>query len=66
VIPDADIVENRVQAFIELPWAIAAVTVIEMRDEDLDNLDAAYETDRYWSVLNRIVTRIESDRKETK
>jgi hypothetical protein len=37
-----------------------------MTDEDLDNLDAAYETDRYGTVLNAIVTAIESDRKEAK
>ena len=27
--------------------------------EDLDNLDAAADTDRYWSVLNGIVRRIQ-------
>jgi hypothetical protein len=59
--PDADILENRVQAMIELPWPIPALTIIEMTDEDLDKLDAAYETDSYWSVLNRIVTRIERE-----
>jgi len=61
VIPDQDILEGRVQAMRELPWPIAALTIIEMSDEDLDNLDAAYETDQYWSVLNRIVTRIERE-----
>jgi hypothetical protein len=66
LIPDHDLVENRVQAMRELPWPIAALTIIEMTDEDLDNLDAAYETDRYWTVLNAIVTAIESDRKEAK
>jgi hypothetical protein len=43
----------------ELPWVIPALTIIEMTDEDLDNLDAAADTDRYWTVLNRIVARIE-------
>jgi hypothetical protein len=66
VIPDADILENRVQAMRELPWVIPALVIIEMRDEDLDNLDAAADTDKYWTVLNAVVTRIESDRKETK
>ena len=61
MIPDQDILEGRVQAMRELPWPIAALTIIEMSDEDLDNLDAAYETDQYWSVLNRIVTRIERE-----
>jgi hypothetical protein len=64
--PDADILENRVQAMIELPWPIPALTVISMTDEDLDLLDAAYEKPEYWSILNRIVARIESDRKETR
>jgi hypothetical protein len=30
-----------------------------MTDEDLDNLDAAADTDRYWSVLNGVVRRIQ-------
>jgi hypothetical protein len=61
VIPDADILENRVQAMSELPWVIPALTIIEMTDEDLDNLDAAADTDRYWTVLNAIVSRIERE-----
>ena len=61
MIPDQDILENRVQAMRELPWPIAALTIIEMSDEDLDNLDAAYDSPEYWSVLNRIVTRIERE-----
>jgi hypothetical protein len=61
VIPDQDILENRMQAMRELPWIIPALTIIEMTDEDLDNLDAAADTDRYWTVLNRIVSRIESE-----
>jgi hypothetical protein len=59
LIPDADIVENRVQAMRDVPWVIPALTVIEMTDEDLGHLDAAADTDRYWTVLNRIVARIE-------
>ena len=66
MIPDQEILENRVQAMRELPWVIPALVIIEMRDEDLDNLDAAADTDKYWTVLNAVVTRIESDRKETK
>ena len=61
MIPDQDILENRVQAMRELPWVIPALVVVEMTDEDLDLLDAAYETSEYWSVLNRIVTRIERE-----
>ena len=59
MIPDQDILENRVQAMRELPWPIPALVIIEMTDEDLDLLDAAYDTDKYWSVLNGIVSRIE-------
>jgi hypothetical protein len=67
VIWDApDLLESRVMAMRELPWVIPALTVIRMTDEDLDLLDAAYDSPEYWSVLNRIVRRIESDRKETK
>jgi hypothetical protein len=58
VIPDQDILENRVQAMRELPWVIPALTIIEMTDEDLDRLDAAFDTPKYWTVLNAIVTRI--------
>ena len=56
-----DLLESRVAAMRDLPWVIPALTIIEMTDEDLDLLDAAYETREYWSVLNRIVTRIESE-----
>jgi hypothetical protein len=43
----------------DVPWVIPALTIIEMTDEDLDNLDAAADTDKYWTVLNAIVSRIE-------
>jgi hypothetical protein len=56
---DIDILENRIQAVIELPWPIAALTVIQMTDEDLDLLDAAYDKPEYWSTLNTIVRRIQ-------
>ena len=59
MIPDQDILENRVQGMRELPWVIPALVIIEMTDEDLDNLDAAADTDRYWTVLNAIVSSIE-------
>jgi len=59
LIPDQDILENRVMAMRELPWPIPALVIISMSDEDLDLLDAAADTDRYWSVLNEIVTRIQ-------
>jgi hypothetical protein len=59
VIPDQDILENRVQAMRELPWPIPALVVVSMTDEDLDNLDAAADTDTYWGVLNEVVTRIQ-------
>jgi hypothetical protein len=59
LIPDQDILENRVAAMRDLPWLIPALVLVEFLDEDLDNLDAAADTDRYWTVLNRIVARIE-------
>ena len=61
MIPDQDILESRVQAMRELPWIIPALAIIEMTDEDLDLLDAAYEKPEYWSILNRIVARIEQE-----
>jgi hypothetical protein len=61
VIPDQDILESRVQAMRGLPWPIPALVIIEMTDEELDLLDAACDTDKYWSVLNSIVRRIEED-----
>ena len=64
MIPDQDILENRVQAMRELPWVIPALVVVSMTDEDLDNLDAAADSPEYWSVLNRIVTRIEERQHE--
>jgi hypothetical protein len=63
VIPDQYILENRIQAMRELPWQIAALTIISMSDEDLDNLDEAYRSAEYWSVLNSIVTRIQKGRR---
>jgi len=61
LIPDQHVLENRVQAMRELPWPIAALTIIEMSDEDLDNLDAAYDSPEYWSTLKTIVTRIQEE-----
>jgi hypothetical protein len=48
-------------AMRELPWVIPALTIIEMSDEDLDLLDAAYDSPEYWSTLNMIVTRIQEE-----
>lgn len=59
MIPDHDILESRVQAMRELPWVIPALVIIEMTEEDLDNLDAAADTHRYWPLLNGIVRRIQ-------
>ena len=58
---DQGILENRVQAMRELPWPIPALVIVEMTDEDLDLLDAAYETREYWSTLNTIVRRIQEE-----
>jgi hypothetical protein len=59
--PDQDILESRVAAMRDLPWPLPALVVVEFTDEDLDNLDAAADSPEYWSVLNRIVTRIERE-----
>jgi hypothetical protein len=61
VIPDQDILENRVQAMRELPWIIPALVIIEITDEELDLLDAAYDKPEYWSTLNTIVKRIQEE-----
>jgi hypothetical protein len=50
-----------VQAIRELPWPIPALVVIQFTDEDLDLLDAAYESREYWSTLNTIVKRIQEE-----
>jgi hypothetical protein len=60
-VPGADILESRVMAMRELPWVIPALTIIEMSDEDLDLLDAAYDSPEYWSTLNTIFTRIQEE-----
>jgi hypothetical protein len=59
MIPNLDILERRIAAMRGVPWPIPALVIIEMTDEDLDLLDAAADTDRYWTVLNAIVSRIE-------
>lgn len=56
---DIDLLEGRVAAMRDLPWPIPALVVVEFTDEDLDNLDAAADSDSYWSLLNTIVTRRE-------
>jgi hypothetical protein len=45
----------------DLPWPIPAVVLSAMTDEDLDHLEAASDTPHYWTVLNRIVCRIEGE-----
>jgi hypothetical protein len=59
MMPDLDILERRVAAMRDLPWPIPAVVLLAMTDEDLDHLEAASGTDRYWPTLNRVVARIE-------
>jgi hypothetical protein len=59
VIPDAHITDLRAKVVRELPWPIPAAVLMEMSDEDLDHLAAAGDAE-YWTVLNAIVTRIES------
>jgi hypothetical protein len=36
LIPEQDILENRVQAMRELPWPIPALVVLQFTDSDLD------------------------------
>jgi hypothetical protein len=57
-----DLLESRVQAVRDLPWVIPALTIIEMSDLDLDELDMAADSPGYWSVLNAIVSRIQKGR----
>jgi hypothetical protein len=45
----------------DVPWPIPALVIIEMTDEELDLLDAAADTHKYWTVLNGIVSRIERE-----
>lgn len=61
MIPDTDILERRIAAMREIPWPIAALVIMEMTDEDLDNLDAVADAPEYWSVLNGIVRRIQEE-----
>jgi hypothetical protein len=61
LIPDLDILDRRVAAMTAIPWPIPSTIIMYMTDEDLDNLDAAANTDRYWAQLNRIVGRIERE-----
>ena len=57
MIPDSFITDLRAKVVRELPWPIPATVLLEMTDEDLDRLAAAYNAD-YWRVLNGVVTRI--------
>lgn len=61
MIPDALLVEERLKTFLELPWVLPAAVMMEITDEDLDHLDAAADTDKYWTVLNGIARRIEKE-----
>ena len=60
MIPDAYITDLRAKVVRELPWPIPAAVLSDMTDEDLDRLSAARNADEYWTVLNAIVTHIES------
>ena len=61
-----DLLESQISAMRDLPHGVPALVVIEMTDQELAQLDAAADTPHYQSVLNTIVRRIESDRKETR
>jgi hypothetical protein len=51
-------VERRAMSVELLPWCIPASVVMRLTDEDLDELADASE-ERYWTVLNRIVGKLE-------
>jgi hypothetical protein len=53
------LLESQIGAIRDLPLAVPALTAMQMTDEDLAHLDAAADTDRYWSTLNAIVRRIQ-------
>jgi hypothetical protein len=59
-----DLLESRVQAVRDLPWALSALTIMQMTDLDLDHLDMTADTDGYWPTLNAIVGRIERTQHE--
>lgn len=61
MIPDAFITDQRAKVVRELPWPIPASVVLQMSDEDLDHLAAARDLDEYWSTLNDIVARIQTN-----
>jgi hypothetical protein len=57
---DDYVIEQRLQALADLPWALSSKTVLAMSSEDLDILAATrHDADAYWKCLNSIVTRIE-------
>jgi hypothetical protein len=62
VIPDAFITDLRAKVVRELPWPIPATVLLGMTDEDLDRLSAASGKDEYWTILNAVVTRIQSEK----
>jgi hypothetical protein len=64
LIPGQDILESRVQAMRDLPAVLPALTILEMTDLDLDELDMAADSPHYHLVLGVIVGRIERTRHE--
>jgi len=60
--PDTHIAECRLRVVRELLWVLPWSVVLELRDADLDALDAA--GDAYWRTLGGIVDRIQAS-KET-
>jgi hypothetical protein len=56
-----DLLESRIQAVRDLPWALSALTILEMTDLDLDHLDMAADSPHYHLVLGAIIGRIERE-----
>jgi hypothetical protein len=63
--PDAEILRRRASACARLPWVLPATVLLGITDADLDALASAPD-EKYWTVLNRIVSRITSDEGRTR
>jgi hypothetical protein len=61
MIPDVDMLEQRLKAMQDLPWPVPANVVMQITDEEWDHLAVAGDTLEYWSTLNGIVRRIRED-----
>jgi hypothetical protein len=65
VFPDAEIIQRRVSACARLPWVLPATVLLGITDADLYALASAPD-EEYWTILNRIVSRITPDGSRTR